>query len=87
MSLFLPRTLRKVEALPRNETGKLPRDQLLALLRDWPAQSTVLPLVGPRAMTQGELIDALRAAGLPIRDIAVETPDLEDVFVQMTARR
>ena len=30
---------------------------------------------------------ALRAAGLPIRDIAVETPDLEDVFVQMTARR
>jgi acyl-coenzyme A synthetase/AMP-(fatty) acid ligase len=30
---FLPRPLRKVAALPRNETGKLPRAQLLALLR------------------------------------------------------
>ncbi len=32
--VFLPRPLRKVEALPRNETGKLPRDVVLALLRD-----------------------------------------------------
>jgi acyl-coenzyme A synthetase/AMP-(fatty) acid ligase len=30
--VFLPRPLRLVDALPRNETGKLPRDQLLALL-------------------------------------------------------
>jgi acyl-coenzyme A synthetase/AMP-(fatty) acid ligase len=30
---ILPRPLRKVAALPRNETGKLPRAQLLALLR------------------------------------------------------
>lgn len=30
---FLPRPLRKVVALPRNETGKLPRAELLALLR------------------------------------------------------
>ncbi|MFT3897376.1 MAG: AMP-binding protein [Thermomonas sp.] len=30
---FLPRPLRKVAALPRNETGKLPRAQLLELLR------------------------------------------------------
>ena len=30
---FLPRPLRCVDALPRNETGKLPRDALLALLR------------------------------------------------------
>lgn len=31
---FLPRPLRKVDALPRNETGKLPRAALLAALRN-----------------------------------------------------
>ena len=31
--VFLPRRLRCVASLPRNETGKLPRDQVLALLR------------------------------------------------------
>ncbi len=30
---FLPRPLRIVESLPRNELGKLPREQLLAMLR------------------------------------------------------
>ncbi|MCL1635054.1 AMP-binding protein [Luteimonas sp. SX5] len=32
-AVFLPRPLLRVAALPRNETGKLPRDVLLALLR------------------------------------------------------
>jgi acyl-coenzyme A synthetase/AMP-(fatty) acid ligase len=31
--VFLPRPLRKVDALPRNDTGKLPRAALLALLK------------------------------------------------------
>lgn len=31
--VFLPRPLRRVPRLPRNETGKLPRDRLLALVR------------------------------------------------------
>ena len=31
--LFLPRRMRLVDALPRNETGKLPRASLLSLLR------------------------------------------------------
>ncbi len=31
--VFLPRPLRRVACLPRNETGKLPRDAVLALLR------------------------------------------------------
>jgi uncharacterized protein YbjT (DUF2867 family) len=35
---------------------------VLALLRQWPAQSCVLPVVGPEAMTQGQLLDRLRAA-------------------------
>lgn len=35
---------------------------VLALLRHWPTRPTVLPLVGPQAMTQSELIDVLRAA-------------------------
>ena len=30
---FLPRPLRRVERLPRNEVGKLPRARLLELLR------------------------------------------------------
>jgi acyl-coenzyme A synthetase/AMP-(fatty) acid ligase len=32
-AVFLPRPLRVVSALPRNETGKLPRDALMELLR------------------------------------------------------
>ena len=39
----------------------------------------------PSRMPTDGLIDALRAAGLPILDIAVETPDLEDVFLRLTS--
>lgn len=35
---------------------------VLALLRQWPAQPFVLPLVGPDALTLPELLDQLRAA-------------------------
>lgn len=35
---------------------------VLALLRQWPAENAALALVGPQALTQGELIDQLRAA-------------------------
>jgi acyl-coenzyme A synthetase/AMP-(fatty) acid ligase len=40
---FLPRPLRKVSALPRNETGKLPRAALLAALGLEPAKSKKCP--------------------------------------------
>jgi acyl-coenzyme A synthetase/AMP-(fatty) acid ligase len=33
-AVFVPRPLRIVDALPRNELGKLPRERLLALLQD-----------------------------------------------------
>lgn len=39
----------------------------------------------PSALTADDMIDAVRSAGLPIRDIAVEVPDLEDVFVSLTS--
>lgn len=35
---------------------------VLALLRQWPQQSMVLPLVGPERMTMAQLLDRLRAA-------------------------
>lgn len=35
---------------------------VMALLRQWPAQSLMLPLVGPAPMTLAEVIDLLRAA-------------------------
>ncbi|MGH8436805.1 MAG: SDR family oxidoreductase, partial [Pseudomonas sp.] len=35
---------------------------VLALLRRWPEHSRILPLVGPQSMTQGQLLDRLRAA-------------------------
>ena len=33
-----------------------------------------------------ELLDRVRGAGITIRDLAMETPDLEDVFVALTSR-
>jgi uncharacterized protein YbjT (DUF2867 family) len=49
---------------------------VLALLRRWPAQPTVLPLVGPQALTQGELIDVLRQAQgwRPARYVTLPAP-------------
>jgi len=31
------------------------------------------------------LLSALRAAGVAIKDLSIEEPDLEDVFVELTA--
>ncbi|WP_434212504.1 class I adenylate-forming enzyme family protein [[Pseudomonas] boreopolis] len=38
--VFLPRRLRFVERLPRNETGKVPRDRVLALLEPGPGKAS-----------------------------------------------
>ncbi len=34
-----------------------------------------------------ELLDRVRAAGVRIRDLSIEEPDLEDVFVELTAQK
>ncbi|MFA5582216.1 MAG: ABC transporter ATP-binding protein [Paracoccaceae bacterium] len=39
------------------------------------------------AISAGAILDALRATGIVIRDIATEEPDLEDVFVALTSSR
>ena len=38
----------------------------------------------PSRLRADQIIDALRAAGLPILDVATEQPDLEQVFVELT---
>ena len=38
----------------------------------------------PSLIRADQLIDALRGAGVPIIDVAIEAPDLEDVFVDLT---
>lgn len=35
----------------------------------------------------GAILDAVRAAGVTIRDVATEEPDLEDVFLALTAKK
>jgi len=40
-----------------------------------------------REISTGAVIEAVRAAGITIRDIATEEPDLEDVFVELTSSK
>lgn len=63
----------RLPALPDNVRAERRADGRLALS------------YAPSNLSADRLIDALRAAGLPIRDLAVEAPDLEDVFVQLTS--
>ena len=40
--------------------------------------------IGDGAEPVAPILDAVRAAGVPILDVAAEQPDLEDVFVELT---
>ncbi|MFB9223407.1 ABC transporter ATP-binding protein [Paracoccus cavernae] len=40
----------------------------------------------PSKLRADAMIDAVRAESLPILDVAIESPDLEDVFLRLTAR-
>ena len=40
----------------------------------------------PARVQADRIIDALRAAGVPMIDVASEQPDLEDVFLSLTGR-
>lgn len=72
-----------VDTGPRSDLPDLP-GQVRAERR---ADGRLALSYAPSNLTADQLIDALRAQGLPIRDIAVEAPDLEDVFVQLTSPR
>ncbi len=41
----------------------------------------------PAQLHADRILDALRGAGVPIRDVATEQPDLEEVFVKLTSGR
>lgn len=49
------------------------------------AGGTLALSYSPLRFRADALIDRLRAQGVPIRDISIEQPDLEDVFVKLTA--
>lgn len=66
--------LNTMPALPDNVRAERRPDGRLALS------------YAPSNLSADSLIDAVRGAGLPILDIAVEAADLEDVFVQLTSR-
>ncbi|WP_372800435.1 ABC transporter ATP-binding protein [Paracoccus seriniphilus] len=54
---------------------------------DWRADGRLAITYPPSTIRADALLDALRAGGVPIVDVATEQPDLEDVFVEMTRDR
>lgn len=54
---------------------------------DWRADGRLAITYPPSTIRADALLDALRAGGVPIADVATEQPDLEDVFVEMTRDR
>ena len=61
-------------ALPRGISAERRADGRLALS------------YAPSRLQADQLIDAVRAAGIPILDLAIEQPQLEDIFVEMTSK-
>ena len=64
-----------VPPLPEGATAQTRRDGRLAVT------------YAPSRLRADQVLDALRAAGTPIIDVATEQPDLEQVFVQLTRDR
>ena len=52
---------------------------------DWRADGRLALSYRPSALRADQVLDAVRAAGLPIVDVATESADLEDVFLRLTA--
>ena|ERR1711978_708309 len=59
-------------ALPDGVTAQRRPDRMLALS------------YAPTRMQADQIVDRLRAAGVPMLDLQTEQPDLEDVFRQLT---
>ncbi|RJE81958.1 ABC transporter ATP-binding protein [Paracoccus onubensis] len=51
---------------------------------EWRSDGRLAISYPPSRIRADQLIDALRGANVPIRDVASEQPDLEDVFVELT---
>ncbi len=51
---------------------------------DWRPDGRLAISYPPSRIRADQVLDALRARGLPIIDVASEQPDLEDVFVELT---
>ena len=53
---------------------------------EWRGDNRLALSYPPSRVQPDRIIDALRGGGLPIRDIAIEQPRLEDVFIELTRR-
>ncbi|TRW98146.1 ABC transporter ATP-binding protein [Paracoccus sp. M683] len=51
---------------------------------EWRTDGRLAISYPPSQIRADQLLDALRGAGVPIVDVGIEAPDLEDVFVELT---
>lgn len=83
--------LRRLDAKTVTVTLASPLDALPAGLEKFSAELTAPDTLRihypPSRIHMGEILEALQAAGLEIRDLATEETDLEDIFLQLTARQ
>ncbi|MDB6176545.1 ABC transporter ATP-binding protein [Paracoccus sp. Z330] len=83
---LLARTDGKTLVIDTGGTTELP-DLPTGARPEWRDDGRLAISYPPSAIRADALLDALRAGGVPIIDVATEQPDLEDVFVEMTRGR
>ena len=69
------------------ETDRAPLPALPeGVVPEWRGDGRLALSYAPSRVQPDRIIDALRGGGMPIRDIAIEQPRLEDVFIELTRR-